>query len=256
MSGEVIFYVYVLMDPRHPGPCIYSYCGRNISFPFLPIYVGKGRGNRMKHHTQQALRETKHTRKLDKLRKIHASGHRVIELQVSDYCSNDVALRKETLLIKAIGRLDLKKGPLTNNTDGGEGVAGYRHTDEAKDKMRAYRTGKKTPHSDATRAKISAGNKGKVISAYQRMRVSLAKTGSVTSAAVRAKISQALTGAPKSAEHRLALSGPKHTAASRALISAAQRAIPKKVMKCPHCGKVGKGGIMHRWHFDNCSYSR
>lgn len=22
--------------------------------------------------------------------------------------------------------------------------------------------------------------------------------------------------------------------------------------ECPHCGKVGKGPMMHRWHFDNC----
>jgi len=22
--------------------------------------------------------------------------------------------------------------------------------------------------------------------------------------------------------------------------------------QCPHCGKVGNGGVMKRWHFDNC----
>ena len=24
------------------------------------------------------------------------------------------------------------------------------------------------------------------------------------------------------------------------------------ITKCPHCGKVGKGMIMQRWHWDNC----
>ena len=24
------------------------------------------------------------------------------------------------------------------------------------------------------------------------------------------------------------------------------------ILICPHCGKEGKGGQMHRWHFDNC----
>jgi hypothetical protein len=25
-----------------------------------------------------------------------------------------------------------------------------------------------------------------------------------------------------------------------------------KTHTCPHCGKVGKGGAMKKWHFDNC----
>lgn len=25
-----------------------------------------------------------------------------------------------------------------------------------------------------------------------------------------------------------------------------------KTVTCPHCGKIGKGAIMKRWHFDNC----
>lgn len=23
-------------------------------------------------------------------------------------------------------------------------------------------------------------------------------------------------------------------------------------VKCPHCDKIGKSGVMRRWHFDNC----
>ena len=25
-----------------------------------------------------------------------------------------------------------------------------------------------------------------------------------------------------------------------------------KVITCPYCNKIGKGMIMHRWHYDNC----
>lgn len=27
---------------------------------------------------------------------------------------------------------------------------------------------------------------------------------------------------------------------------------PKKGVVCPNCNKVGAGGVMYRWHFDNC----
>lgn len=30
----------------------------------------------------------------------------------------------------------------------------------------------------------------------------------------------------------------------------------QKVHTCPHCGKVGKGGGMLRWHFENCKEKR
>jgi group I intron endonuclease len=26
----------------------------------------------------------------------------------------------------------------------------------------------------------------------------------------------------------------------------------RKIIQCPHCGKIGKDNIMPRWHFDNC----
>ena len=34
----------------------------------------------------------------------------------------------------------------------------------------------------------------------------------------------------------------------------AQRGKPRRIEKCPHCGKEGGEGIMHRWHFDNCKH--
>lgn len=31
---------------------------------------------------------------------------------------------------------------------------------------------------------------------------------------------------------------------------------PKPIKVCPHCGKVGGGGMMDRWHFNNCKILR
>jgi len=31
---------------------------------------------------------------------------------------------------------------------------------------------------------------------------------------------------------------------------------PKPKISCPHCGKMGAAGIIHRWHFDNCKQKR
>jgi hypothetical protein len=33
-----------------------------------------------------------------------------------------------------------------------------------------------------------------------------------------------------------------------------QRGKIRKKETCPHCGKEGGEGIMHRWHFDNCKH--
>ncbi len=41
----------------------------------------------------------------------------------------------EEILIEFCGRKDLRKGTLYNLTDGGEGIVGYIHTNEAKDKI-------------------------------------------------------------------------------------------------------------------------
>lgn len=31
---------------------------------------------------------------------------------------------------------------------------------------------------------------------------------------------------------------------------------PRAEKICPHCGHVGRGGIMKRWHFDNCKHKK
>jgi len=40
----------------------------------------------------------------------------------------------------------------------------------------------------------------------------------------------------------------------RELCSKHAKGIPKDKVTCPHCHKIGGGGTMIRWHFDNCKF--
>lgn len=73
--------------------------------------------------------------------------------------SKDEAIKIEMALIKSYGRINLKTGCLANLTDGGDGSLECFKTDEAKDKIRNYRIGKK--HSEETKLKMSIAKKGK-----------------------------------------------------------------------------------------------
>lgn len=150
---------------------------------------------------------------------------------------------------------------LANGTDGGDGVHGMRHTDEAKAKIGAaskgnqhgkgYKltpeqkarqvaalkghavkpdTGEKIaatkrgkPRSEETKAKMSAAFKGKPLDDERKARM----RGRKHSEETKAKQSDALKGRKLSEEHIAKLKGRKHSEESKARMSAAQRAIPR-----------------------------
>lgn len=78
---------------------------------------------------------------------------------IHNQLSKDEAIKIEMALIKSYGRINLKTGCLANLTDGGDGSLECFKTDEAKDKIRNYRIGKK--HSEETKLKMSIAKKGK-----------------------------------------------------------------------------------------------
>lgn len=102
-------YVYVLLRPNQ-----------------IPFYVGKGtKGNgvqRVLQHEAEARGSGK-SYKLNIIRAVWAMGATVgyILYRFSD--NETEMLAEERLLISTIGRHDLKKGPLANLTDGGEGTS-------------------------------------------------------------------------------------------------------------------------------------
>jgi hypothetical protein len=101
------FYVYVLLRPDGQA-----------------FYVGKGLGKRVFNHEAEARNTTLRTHKLNVIRAIIKNGGKV-SYALPHFCDDEAeAHAVEVQLISSIGRQDLKKGPLTNQTDGGEGVTG------------------------------------------------------------------------------------------------------------------------------------
>ncbi|QOZ55450.1 GIY-YIG nuclease family protein [Bradyrhizobium sp. CCBAU 53338] len=100
------YYVYVLHRPD----------GR-------PFYVGKGVNLRVLDHEAEARNTTRLTHKLNVIRslfRLKVSIHYHLDSFFEDEAE---ALARERQLIQIIGRHDLGTGPLTNQTDGGEGTS-------------------------------------------------------------------------------------------------------------------------------------
>jgi len=130
--SEEKFYVYVYLDPRKPGKYDYGE-DDEYSFEYLPYYVGKGHGRRWKGHlSPSSLKEISH--KNHKINKILSEGYNQKDfiIKTKENMNESESLDLEMKLIKTIGRADMGDGPLTNLTDGGDGVSGRVYTDAQK----------------------------------------------------------------------------------------------------------------------------
>ena len=85
-----------------------------------PFYVGKGYGMRALQHESDARSTTIRSHKLNLIRKAQAGAG--VYYVLLEACEHAEALTLEVELIERIGRADKKKGPLTNQTAGGEGT--------------------------------------------------------------------------------------------------------------------------------------
>ena len=112
---------------------------------------------------------------------------------VEDSLTNDEAIELEILLISEAREAGCA---LCNLTDGGEGLVGFKHSEESRRKMRFSNRGKaKSGHklSAEHRQKLSDAHLGKTLSEEHRAILSEAQKGRVVTAETRAKISAALT---------------------------------------------------------------
>lgn len=116
-----IFYVYAYLDNRKPGKYKYG----EYEFDYEPFYIGKGKGKRYQRLDQ---RNVLACRIINKINTVMNKKPIVIKLKTK--LSEPVAFDYEKLLIKLIGRIDLKTGALANFTDGGEGTSGHIHSAE------------------------------------------------------------------------------------------------------------------------------
>lgn len=150
MSNE--FYVYLLLDPR--------------SF-YEPFYVGKGKGDRWKHHYQaSATRKGKNQLKNAVIEKIRKEGHAPCSLIWSHGLNEKDAYDLEMELIMRFGRRVTGEGNLTNLSEGGRGgSSGMVVSEEFRQRCRQRVSGHGNPmygrnHSDETKARWSEIRKG------------------------------------------------------------------------------------------------
>lgn len=117
-----------------------------------PFYVGKGSHLKNKKRYCDVSNRNKHWHNI-----VNKHGFDVIFLE-KDLTETE-SLEREIYWIQRIGRKDLCNGPLVNFTDGGEGISGYKFSEESKNKIRLKQTGKKA--SDETKNKMSISQTGR-----------------------------------------------------------------------------------------------
>ena len=117
--------------------------------------------------------------------------------------------------------------------------------------------GRKMP--DWNKAKLIEANTGRACSEETRQKISQAQIGKVLSDEHRKKLSDAhrcKKQSPETIKKRAdSLRGKKWSDDRRQKLSKVKQGVkigPFSSAQCPHCGKIGAGGVMKRWHFERC----
>ena len=112
-----------------------------------PYYIGKGKGDRAYRKRLKGVKRPK-------------EDSRILILKRN--LTEEEAFRHEIYMISVFGRKDLGTGILLNRSSGGDGVSGYRHTDETKERIKITSTGRKLkPRTKTHRERLSAALRGK-----------------------------------------------------------------------------------------------
>lgn len=154
-----MWYVYVYLDPRKPGHfCYNDFC----SFLHEPFYVGKGSGDRSRHHLWGVNNEKEYLPNPHKTYKIRNILEEAKEepyiVILKHFKKEQSSLDFERFFVTCIGRADLHTGPLTNLNGGGGGFF-HPSLEDRKEKSKRMK-GKGNPfygkkHSEETKQMIS-----------------------------------------------------------------------------------------------------
>jgi len=169
MVNDNIHYVYVYLDPRRPSQWNVL---NKFTFDYEPFYVGKGKGSRMLVH----LRDTSATRKVNKIKAIKQLNLEPIIVKVIEHLSDDESKAIEKSMIADLGTIEIvhnvKRGPLTNLTEGGEGG---KPSEAGIQRIRESKLGKSRTNYNPTaetRLKLGAAHKNKPKSDAQKKKIS------------------------------------------------------------------------------------
>ncbi len=175
-ASEKRFYCYVLRRPD----------GR-------PFYIGAGSGKRVLEHERDA-RTTRRGYKRSLIRRILKDGEKVNYWIAGLFDTWEEACEEERQLIALYGRADTGKGPLTNRTDGGEGIVGivWVFTDARKaGAKRAAEKNRGRPLTEEHKARLSEVGRGRPQSAQHVVRRMAGRKGKPLSPEQVAKMSEA-----------------------------------------------------------------
>lgn len=105
-----------------------------------PYYIGKGTSHRAYIKRRRGIKPPKDKNRI---------------LILKDNLTEQDAFKHEIYMISVFGRKNNNTGILLNQTDGGEGVSGYSHTEEFKRNRSIAYTGRvRKPHTEETKQKI------------------------------------------------------------------------------------------------------
>ena len=203
---------------------VYEYLREDLT----PYYVGKGKNTRWRD---------KHSVAVPPKDRVRFVATELTELQAFDL---------EKQLILDYGRKDLGTGPLRNLTSGGEGISGFKHSNETKKLLRQHQLGKPKSEEAIRKQQETRKRNNKSIGGWTH------------SEEWKSNMSKIMSGKKQSDEHLAKLSavrkGKKQSPELVAKRAAALRGRPQERIICPHCKKEGGLTGMKRYHFDNCKH--
>lgn len=212
-----------------------------------PFYVGKGTGYRSR---DLKSRRNRHYKSI-----IAKYGRENIGVYVFPCESEEQAFKDE---IQQIAQLRRDGYELCNYTNGGEGSSGCVPSEATRAKLSAVQKGRK--FSDEHRAKLSAamtGKKRKLRSAEHCAKMSAVLKGKPKSAEQCAKMSAAMMGKKPSAETRakksVAMTGKKHSIETLAKMSAAQLGKKHTAEARANMSAAGKGKKCKPFSAEHCA---